>query len=260
VTDRYSYGKRLRWELAHGVTRTVDARPVQAHVAALLVASWSARSIAACAGYPPSVIQRITRHRRVYRSTAARVLAVTPARLFAYAPSTGWVPAVGTRRRIQGLLALGHSHQVITKAMGDPPTSSNLTLARTRHDGALVNRATHDAAACAYELLSMRPGASQVCRDRAARSGYVPPLAWDDEDLDNPTATPSSTPLEPAPTDGRGWRQDVVLEDATWLLEQGLTLAETATRLGLHPDSVLRAFTRAGIPVPRHSSRLETAS
>ena len=60
-----------------------------------------------------------------------------------------------------------------------------------------ANRVTRETArrmAAVYDRYAMTvppaSGAVTQTRDRAAAKGWPPPLAWDDEDLDNPTALP----------------------------------------------------------------------
>lgn len=52
-----------------------------------------------------------------------------------------------------------------------------------------------------YERLSMSPGPSQTCRDRARSRGYAPPLAWDEHTIDDPRATPQLGSAAPAHLD-----------------------------------------------------------
>ena len=52
-----------------------------------------------------------------------------------------------------------------------------------------------------YDRLSMTPGPSQVCRDRARARGYLPPLAWDDDSIDDPRAVPAGSDANPDEVD-----------------------------------------------------------
>lgn len=91
------------------------------------------------------------------------------------------VDALGTRRRLQALAALGWPFRVVSVELGWEPTmAQKLTK---------VDRVWADTAAdvrVVYDRLSMTPGPSEQTRRRAARAGWLPPLAWDDDRLDDP--------------------------------------------------------------------------
>ena len=64
-----------------------------------------------------------------------------------------------------------------------PPRRPALILSQA---GDMVTLDAHDRIADAYDELSMRQGPSV----RNRRLGYPPPLAWDDETIDDPRARP----------------------------------------------------------------------
>jgi DNA-binding transcriptional regulator YdaS (Cro superfamily) len=104
----------------------------------------------------------------------------------------GLLEATGTRRRLQALVALGWSQNQLAATLGaSPSVVSQLVLGATyRH----VEYATAANVAALYDELSMTPGPCARARDRAARLGYVPPLAWAEGTIDDPRATPVATP------------------------------------------------------------------
>jgi hypothetical protein len=57
-----------------------------------------------------------------------------------------------------------------------------------------VHRGTAGQVARVYDELAMTPGPSTRARDAAARRGWVPPLAWDDDEIDDPQARPARGP------------------------------------------------------------------
>ena len=191
------YQKRWAMDRAQGRTRLIDAKPVRVHIDSLLAARMSVRAIADCAGITPSAVSKIGsgRQAKVQRSTARAILAVTPEAAYTRPHGPGFVLNVGARRRIEALLALGWRHEDITAAMGTR-TSSALVLHQV---GGWIARDTHDAVCGAWRALGNRRGPSERTRGRAARLGYAPPAAWDEEDLDDPNA--------PTP-DGYGVRHD----------------------------------------------------
>lgn len=96
-----------------------------------------------------------------------------------------WIDATGTRRRIQALCALGWSRPEMAARLGVGPRSMGhyLTVATvTTSTAARVRRL--------YDELAMHAGSSQRVRAHARRQGWVPPLAWDDDEIDNPAARP----------------------------------------------------------------------
>lgn len=91
----------------------------------------------------------------------------------------------------------------------------------------------------AYDVLWMRPGPSSQARALAARRGWVGPLAWDDEVIDDSAARPQG--VRPA-----GAARDVVA-DSEELLDQGYTLAQVADKLGVPRGRLERARLRRGL-------------
>lgn len=191
-----AYVKRWRLDRERGVSHTpVPIERVRAHVQRLNDMGVSRAAVAAAAQVSPSTITRIMAGRNhqgpqrgVQRDQARRILAVTPAACLARPRPRDFVLAIGTKRRLRALMALGWRHEDISRAMGRTGTPTCDLLNDT---GPYVARANHDAVVRAYDALSMRPGPSEVARRRALRAGYLPPLAWDDEQLDDPAAVPS---------------------------------------------------------------------
>jgi hypothetical protein len=98
--------------------------------------------------------------------------------------------------------------------------------------------------------------AARTAAERASRSGWAPPMAWDDDLIDLPAGRPEE-----------GWRPrrklyqravDIV-EDAEFVREQGgyrkSGLTEVALRLGIKRDRLDQAYRRAR----RYSSRDSTS-
>lgn len=95
------------------------------------------------------------------------------------------IPAIGAQRRVQALACLGWPNAEVARRAGMHPEH----LPRIVLRAAMINRKTHDRIAAAYEQMSMTlpTGNAQVIaatRNRAARNGWLPPLAWDDIDRD----------------------------------------------------------------------------
>lgn len=182
-----AYRKRWLLDRELGRARMHDSTPVRAHINSLLMSGLSVRGIADRARVAATVISRLHRGQqpKVRTATARKILAVSAEKAYERPNADGFVPNCGARRRIQAMLALGWRHEDITAAMGTRTTSA-LVLNQV---GGWIARATHDAVAAAYSELADRPGPSDHTRRRAAKAGYAPPAAWDDEDaMDDPLA------------------------------------------------------------------------
>lgn len=180
-TADYRYHKKWRYDRAHGITRTTDSMAARLHVATCVGAGMSMSAIAAAAGVSVQVVWNVTNGQSTLRrTTEAKILAVKPGVTSAARPdcTEPFVPAIGTRRRIRALLAIGWRHSDITAAAG---SSSAVTL---HQQGRWVTLAKHEAFAKAYRELSGKPGPSEASRRRARKLGHPGPLDWDDIDHD----------------------------------------------------------------------------
>lgn len=165
------------------------------------------------------------------------------------------IDATGTRRRLQALIAAGWPQRRLTEALGWYPTH----FRRILFDARQVRPATAAEVRAAYDRLWTGPpppttsrGATDIARAKAlaAGRGWPPPMAWDDEQLDDPTATP--TPTEPPPRPGcKLPDRDGLLE----LRERGWNNREIAERYGATVHGVSRAINGGR---PAHRARKAT--
>jgi hypothetical protein len=92
-------------------------------------------------------------------------------------------PALGSRRRLQGLAWLGYSGEAISELTG----ISFVTLASIQRGAtSRLRPGAHHAIRAAYERLENTPGPSKKSATRARNKGYLPPATWDDPDHDSP--------------------------------------------------------------------------
>lgn len=90
------------------------------------------------------------------------------------------VDAIGFIRRYRALCYMGWT------------TSQQVEMARISFDithimrHGHVHRSSHEAMVALYERLWNTPGPSSRTRLLAQRKGWLPPMAWDDDELDNP--------------------------------------------------------------------------
>jgi hypothetical protein len=127
----------------------------------------------------------------------------------------GRVPAIGARRRITALLAIGWSapalHATAGVALGQV---ERLRKANARQ---WVQRVTHDEWVKVYAQLSMIPGPSPRAITWARKLGYAPPLLWEGVDMDDPDAQPLVDIAPPT----RAGRQPVDRDELRHLLVVG---------------------------------------
>jgi DNA-binding CsgD family transcriptional regulator len=99
---------------------------------------------------------------------------------------SGHISAVGSRRRIQALQAVGYPLESIAAALGtNPGAISRYATGFTT----LVNIARAAEIRDLYEQWTDIPGPSSRTRERAAQRGWLPPSAWG-SDIDDPAAGP----------------------------------------------------------------------
>lgn len=246
-----------RWRLrqkAYGRTAYVDAAPVRAYIRGLRAAGLGWKRVADRAGIAESTMwkliygdpkRRQAPSRRVRRRTARAILAVT-CDLDALG-ATVHVPAVGTARRLRALVAIGWSQSKLAQMLGKLPANLGKTMT-SEQVAAGTARAVRDL----YDRLWDRPPPESTWSERqsasrarnlARRNGWVPPLAWDDDALDDPEAVPQLGEPDPV-RPGRG-RALVDLAEVDHLAAFGCSLEEIAARMGVGVGAIERARYRA---------------
>lgn len=94
-------------------------------------------------------------------------------------------PSTGSLRRVRALTSLGWTNIQIARESG----VSTRTLDHLKREPTTY-QTTADAIRRTYDRLSMTKGPSNIARAYAHRHGWAPPLAWDDDTIDNPEARP----------------------------------------------------------------------
>lgn len=154
----------------------------------LRAAGMPAHVIAAQAGVGRGAAQRIAAGSQHVADTATvkKLLAVT----FSSDLATT-VPAVGARRRLQALAFMGWTNEQIEQRMAAGVTMTSFIF---RHER--ITQALHQRVKDVYDALwDQTPPDTYGNRRAAARArarGWAPPLAWDDDDIDNPAARPAN--------------------------------------------------------------------
>lgn len=174
----------------------VDAEPVREHVRALMAAGIGRRRIAALAGCTDNRITELVKG-KCGRTPQARIRPALADKLLsicadAHAPGAV-VDATGTHRRIQALARLGWTLTGQAARVGMSTGNYAAVL-----DRAQVLRATADKVRALYGEVSRLPtptgyGPTRI-RNLAKAQGWFPPVAWDDDTIDDPAAAPALVP------------------------------------------------------------------
>jgi len=265
---------RKAWEVAYqrdraaGRARYVDAEPTRARLAELAAAHVPIRALARAAALSDTGVKAILDGSRthVQQLTAARV-AKTSLRGICAEQHSGHVPRVGAVRRVQALMAMGWSHQELDRA-GVPNTARLLT-----GTGNLVTIQRWREISELYDRLSMTPGPSPQTRGWAKTLGYAPPLAWDEDTIDDPRAQPHGKDEEHSPgqvidmvairrtLDEPGTNAALTPQEQVIAMRamaaRGRSDAHIGERLGVSDRTVLRWRHRDGIPAQTPDSDLD---
>lgn len=221
-----------------------EAEPIRQHVRTLMGQGPGWERIADVSGVARSTVRALlyptggrTPTKRMRPDLAERLLDVRLDQLLK--PGT-YINATGSRRRVQALCALGWTLSDQARGISQAPTNMwQLTRAE------LVTVRVAGLVVALYDELSMtRPEGwlANLTRSRAAGKGWAPPLAWDDDEIDNPAATPDLGATVP--------RALAVAENAEELERQGHTPEQAADRLGITVGYLHIARRRASERIP----------
>lgn len=167
-----------------GRPRMVPAGPAAEHARQLVNQGLTFSQIDRESGVQASTVRRLLDGQlQIRRTTADKILRV-PLKVRV---TLGDVPACGAIRRVRALYALGHFNREIALVAG----VSRDTIGYLAAGKWLTLRVSaDDGIRAAYDQMSMRAGTSWKTRGLAVRSGWVPPLAWDEDTIDDPSAEP----------------------------------------------------------------------
>lgn len=215
----------------------VDAQPVREHIAALMEYGIGMKRIAAVAGVSNSTLGKIMYGEpsrgvpprdRVEKHVADGVLAIRPS--LEHLGKSVTVDSTGTCRRIQALVTIGWSQSRLGVLLGMEPGNFNRTIKSPR-----VHADTARKVKALYDELWNQPQTGDDWRSRisvnrsrnyAKGHGWLPPLAWDDETIDDPATAPvvfEETPLV---------HGEERVADIEFLIRSGAGQAEILSRLG----------------------------
>jgi len=139
--------------------------------------------------------------------------------------------SIGTARRIRALVAIGYTQAELAQKIG---MHESWVCKLAKGDRAQVNSATVQRVGEVYDRLSMTPGASDRARRHALRHGWPPPLAWEEDGIDDPNARADF-----------GSKVTVsFLERYTEMRDLGYNDLQIVGRWNIHPESLLRQLDR----------------
>jgi transcriptional regulator with XRE-family HTH domain len=222
-----------RWESSR-----VPAEPIRQHVQALRAAGVGSRRVEQLSGVSRSVIQALMNGRSIYGNQPSKTISAENAqRILAVEvkPAAGCpVDITGTTRRLQALVAIGYTQADLAARVGI--TAANATELFRGNRSVLLSTAIKVRGI--YEELSMRPGPSDAARQRAKKLRWAPPLAWEEDTIDNPQAKPDL-----------GERRAVKFDERFLeMRELGFSDLEILQRLNVKAESLMRQLERYGIP------------
>lgn len=198
-----AYHADRRRQVAYGRWNPwVDAEPARKHLQDLQAAGVGRRRIGELTGLDQANIWRIQHGqpkrgkqppKQIRQATAEAILSVSAS--LEMLAGTALVDATGSHRRVQALVAVGWSQRRLAVRLGVSPANFGTMMRRPRVLASKA-RAIRDL----YEELWDTVPECQSTQERlavtrsrnfAAAHGWVPPMGWNDEDIDNPDAAPS---------------------------------------------------------------------
>jgi hypothetical protein len=191
-------GRAERYRTATGTHTYVPADPARTHIQQLLE-TLTVGQIEQRSGVHRTAIRVLIgdfpgrpASKRITRTTERALLAVEADRVGT--EQHGWVDGTGTRRRFRALIALGWPARTLGDRLGFSSRTNWFLTCPDIDDAAPIRASTRTAVRRLYDELSLtKPApARQVTRARgiATARRWAPPLAWDDDTIDDPAAAP----------------------------------------------------------------------
>jgi hypothetical protein len=226
----------------------VDAEPARLHVKELQARGLGLRRIAQLAGLNRKILQYLMSGRpdrgtgpcqEVTAETASKILAVElPARPHSDNAAHQPVPAVGTIRRLQALVAFGYPRSYLASRLDiQPGNATRLFDDSTTHVLAITARRVE----ALFGELQLTPGPGIRARNEGRRRGWPLPMQWDEDCIDDAGSEADRSRRR------RGYdpAHDPELiaerqERVTAMTRQGLSASEIAVQLGVTGRTVVR--------------------
>lgn len=242
-----AYGK---WEPMY-----VPIGPTVEHLRKLSAAGMGTVRVADLAGLCRHTVQQLNRSGRktCARKVADGILAVpipehSPFNEL-FAPGA-MIPIIGTMRRLRALAVAGYDLADLGARLG--MKFQHVSYLRLGKSPKVTVRVARNVAKMFNEL-QMTPGPSGAATRVAERNGWHPPLAWDEESIDDPTAKPGGI------HDRRNRRLDSSEFAARIADHRSVdhTDDEIADRMGIAVASLQDKLKRNGLPTGRRYRDVE---
>lgn len=258
-----AYTRRRRAAIAAGTWQgRVPIEQVRGHIATLRASGMTLAAIARASGVPVTTLKAPRQRKYMQGPTAALVLRVHPT---GECYPAGTVAATGTVRRIQALAWLGWGLTEQGRRI-DMAVEQVWQLAHGRRT--YVTVAVEQKFQGLFERLSATQGPSERVRRGAVRSGWLPPLAWDD--IDDPLAIPNLGSLIAETVDevavaraARGERVKLTPAETTEVLRSRVAAGEPLTavtkRLGINYDGAKTLLAGGLTPALAKQARIDAA-
>lgn len=213
--------------------------PVRAYVLQLMNMGLPLRNIIKGSGVPAGVCRTLLYGTTRYPNGVKTVYPPSKTigteyaeKLMAYRPTLDDYPphavvsTVGPRRRLQALATIGWTRRALAARTDAAVERFNQIMQQPTTSAAMafIVRDLYD------ELWSRSPSETEVppasvlrTRNMAVRNGWYGPLAWDDDAIDDPNATPMTDAVEPVRSDGGNLA-------ARWLMGESVILTAAARR------------------------------
>lgn len=199
MTRQKAYG---RWE-----SKLIDAQPARDHVTALRAAGLGLQSISQQSGVSRFAIQTLMNgrarngrreppSRQITRHNAEHLLAIPIPEARHH---NGYLPSTGSRRRLQALIAIGHTRDALAHQSGVNRETIERLAAGAQE---WVTPTNADKIRALFTELQMTPGPSTRSRRHAAHHGWPLPLDWDEDRIDDPSHWIKRSP-QPSPKNKR---------------------------------------------------------
>lgn len=181
-----------RWE-----STRVDPSRARAHLAAAREAGLLPSHVAAAVGLNHLVVSHAADEDTITisRETEAAILSFEiPERAADAVPDEALVPVLGSRRRIQALIADGHPQKYLAERLGYTlPHELAPIIGKPQPDGRTRERISAGRDRQIRELfdeLQLVPGTSERARLRGERMGWPRSWEWDEDQIDRPDGQP----------------------------------------------------------------------
>lgn len=159
------------------------------------------------------------------------------------------VPAIGAVRRLRALAAIGWPNGLLAQRLDvEAAIIRYLIQPQKRWRPKVVDAAIADRIAARFEQMQLMPGPCDKTRRQARSLAWAPPLAWDEEALDDPDARPQYDAILKPRGENPAIRPEVFAEIIAEHRELGRFDEEIAAAMGLTLDALQRRLTRARIP------------